>query len=75
LDDTRDLLGCRLLDTRVVCNDVDAHLDALVTDEHGRPRDQLANVILRLIAEGAGQLFVAGPRFAPAAPLSEHPCS
>ena len=45
----------------VVGDDVVADLDALVADEHSRARDQLADVVLVLVAERAAEdLAVAG---------------
>ena len=45
----------------VVRDDVVADLDALIADEHGRARDQLANVVLVLVTERAAEnLAVAG---------------
>jgi hypothetical protein len=41
----------------VVGDDVVTHLDALVADEDGRTRDQLADVVLVLVAERAPQDF------------------
>ena len=46
------------LEPVVVGDDVVADLDALVTDEHGRACDELADVVLILVAEGAAQDFV-----------------
>jgi hypothetical protein len=37
----------------LLANDVVAEFDALVADEDRRPRDQLANLVLALAAEGA----------------------
>ena len=37
-------------------NDVDAHLDAFVTDEHGRPGDQLANQVAAFATEGTEEI-------------------
>jgi hypothetical protein len=39
----------------LLADDVVAELDALVADEHGRARDQLAHLVLALAAEGAVQ--------------------
>ena len=57
-----DFLGRRqgraaaaVLEAVVVRNDVVADLDALVADEDGRPGDELANVVLVLVTEGAPQ--------------------
>ena len=36
-------------------DDVVADLDALIADEHGRARDQLADVVLILVAERAAE--------------------
>jgi hypothetical protein len=49
--------GCRVLEPVVVGDDVVADLDALVADEDRRARDQLADVVLVLVAEGAPQDF------------------
>jgi len=54
----------RLHQVRLVLltDDIHAQLDALVADEHGRARDQLAHLMLRLAAERAvqGVFRVAG---------------
>src|SRR5262245_52318965 len=44
-------------------DDVHAKLDAFITDEYRRPRNQLANLVLALPAEGAveGILFLSHP--------------
>src|SRR3546814_18977007 len=43
----------------LLADDVVAHLDAFVADEHGRARTQLANLVLRLAAEGAAESAIA----------------
>ena len=49
------------LEAVVVGDDVVADLDALIADEHGRARNQLADVVLVLVAERTAQdLAVAG---------------
>src|SRR5262249_8944640 len=45
------------LEAVVVRDDVVADLDAFIADEDGGPGDQLANVVLILVAEGAAQDF------------------
>src|SRR5262247_1994665 len=44
-------------------DDVHAELDAFITDEHRRPRNQLTDLVLALPAEGAveGILFLSHP--------------
>src|SRR5690606_9283678 len=49
--------GARSFGPVVVGDDVVADLDALVADEHGRARNQLADVVLILVAERAAQDF------------------
>ena len=39
----------------LLADDIHAELDALVADEHGRPRDELAHLVLALPAERAVQ--------------------
>ena len=55
---------------RLLADDVHAEFDALVADEHRRPRDQLAHLVLALAAERAieGVLCVAAARLAHATP-------
>src|SRR3546814_2604287 len=43
----------------LLADDVVAQLDAFVADEHGRARNQLANLVLRLAAEGAVESALA----------------
>src|SRR5690606_35718811 len=50
--------GVRLL-LQLLADDVVAQLDAFVTDEHARARDQLADLVLALAAEGAVQDLAA----------------
>src|SRR5436190_5114143 len=62
------------LEPVVVRDDVVAHLDALVADEHRRARDELADVVLILVTERAAKdfrlavLLDHGRAHAPAAP-------
>ena len=49
--------GAAVLEPVVVGDDVVADLDALVADEDRRARDQLPDVVLVLVAEGATQDF------------------
>src|SRR5262247_2647377 len=53
-------------------DDVHAKLDAFITDEHRRPRNQLADLVLALPAEGAveGILFLSHP--VPSTPSGNH---
>ena len=48
-----------VLEPVVVGDDVVADLDALVADEDGRARNQLADVVLILVAERAAKNFVS----------------
>ena len=53
--------GAAVLEAVVVGDDVVADLDALIADEDGRTGDELADVVLVLVAEGAAQdLGLAG---------------
>src|SRR4030095_2497218 len=44
----------------LLADDVVAKLDALVADEYGRTRDELAHLMLAFATEGAVQQLVAG---------------
>jgi hypothetical protein len=44
-------------ETRIVSQDIDADLDALVAYEHSGACNELANVVLALLAEGARRLL------------------
>ncbi|MND00305.1 hypothetical protein D3C83_188660 [compost metagenome] len=44
----------------LLADDVHAQLDALVADEHGRPGDQLADLMLGFAAERAIERILAG---------------
>jgi hypothetical protein len=57
----------------VVRDNVNADLHALVADEDGWACNQLANVLLTFVAEGASEISVVGGCFIWAAPSPEHP--
>jgi len=57
-----DLLRCgerraraSVLEAVVVCDDVVADFDAFITNEDRGPRDELTDIVLVLVAEGAAQ--------------------
>ena len=51
--------GFNQLGLALLTDDIHAELHALVADEHGRSRDQLANLVLAFPAEGAIQGVLA----------------
>ncbi len=62
----------------LLADDVHAQLDALVADEHRRARDELADLVLALPAEGAVEGVLAGAvarrlAHADSSPLHPHP--
>src|SRR5712691_7138970 len=56
-----------------LADDVVAQLDALVTDEHRRPGDQLPHLVLALAAEGAVEKFFAARFFGHGSPFKPPP--
>ena len=57
------VLGLRQRGLVLLADDVHAQFDAFIADEHGRARNQLADLVLALAAEGAVQgVLAVAPR-------------